>query len=130
MLLTRRRGADTFNYMVEYHGTLDNTFAALSAAPRRDLLARLRAGPRTVSDLAAGRPMTLQAISKHLKVLELAGLVTKQRRGKEILCALNPDALETAADWIAVHRQLWDDGLDRLDGLLADATGQDQGENS
>ncbi|NQW09216.1 MAG: winged helix-turn-helix transcriptional regulator [Alphaproteobacteria bacterium] len=99
---------------------LDDVFAALSAAPRRDLLARLRTGPRTVSDLATGRPMTVQAISKHLKVLEKAGLVTKQRRGKEVLCALNPSTLQGAADWIAVHRQLWDDSLGRLDALLMD----------
>lgn len=73
-----------------------------------------------MSDLAADRPVTLQAISKHLKVLEAAGLITKQRRGKEILCALNPSALREAADWIEMHRQLWDDSLGRLDALLLD----------
>lgn len=113
----------TINHVIDYKNTLDVTFSALSAAPRRALLHDLLSGPRTVSELAAGRPISLQAVSKHLQVLESAGLVTKQRRGKESLCRLRPEAFDEAAGWIDVHRRLWEDGLDRLEAVMDDMEG-------
>lgn len=99
---------------------LSQTFAALSDPTRRAMLARLSEGDATVSDLAQPflKEMSLPAITKHLKVLEHAGLVTKTKDAQWRSCKLNPDALRDANDWIDQYRAFWEESFDRLDEYL------------
>ena len=99
---------------------LDRVFHALADPTRRALLAELAAGERTVSELAAPFPMSLTAVSKHLRVLEGASLVTRERRGREQHCRLVPDPLSGASEWIEHYRGFWEARLDALEGLLKD----------
>ena len=94
---------------------LDETFAALANATRRAILARLAEGEATVNDLAEPFDMTLPAISKHLKVLERAGLVTRSRRAQFRPCTIAAAPLAEVADWAAQYRHIWDDRFDRMD---------------
>jgi DNA-binding transcriptional ArsR family regulator len=98
---------------------LSRTFAALADPTRRAIVARLAAGEATVGQLAEPFALTQQAISKHLKVLEQAGLVTRGRVAQRRPCRLRPDHLGTAAAWIEGHRQAWAQRYDRLDEHLA-----------
>jgi DNA-binding transcriptional ArsR family regulator len=93
---------------------LSATFAALADPTRRAILARLADGEATVNELAAPFPITLQAVSKHLKVLERAGLITRGRSRQLRPSRLQGEALRQAADWLAGYRSFWDDSLDRL----------------
>lgn len=95
-------------------GTLDRVFHALADPTRRALLAELAAGERTISELAAPFPMSLTAVSKHLRVLEGAHLVTRERRGREQHCRLVPDPLSGAWEWIEHYRGFWEARLDAL----------------
>ena len=97
---------------------LDTAFSALSDPTRRAILARLSKGPATVGDLSRPFEISAPAISRHLKVLESAGLIANQRQGKHRLCSLNADALNGAADWIEQHRAFWNGSFDRLDQRL------------
>jgi len=97
---------------------LDRVFHALADPTRRALLAELAAGERTVSELAAPFPMSLTAVSKHLRVLEGAQLVTRERRGREQHCRLIPDPLSGAWEWIEHYRCFWEARLDALDRFL------------
>src|SRR2546430_413606 len=97
---------------------LTETFAALADPTRRAILTRLAAGEATVNELAEPFPISLQAISRHLKVLERANLITRGRDAQYRPCRLQPEPLDTAADWIKEHRQLWEDRFDRLDQHL------------
>jgi DNA-binding transcriptional ArsR family regulator len=103
---------------------LSLTFAALADPTRRALLARLSRGEASVSDLAAPflNDMSLPAITKHLKVLETAGLITKTRAAQWRPCKLNGDGLKTAADWIDQYRAFWEESFDRLDEYLKTVT--------
>ena len=94
---------------------LSLTFGALADPTRRVILARLAKGEATVTELAEPFEMTQQAISKHLKVLERAGLVSRSRSAQYRPCQLEPEQLDTAADWIGRHRQVWAERFDRLD---------------
>ncbi len=98
--------------------TLSATFAALSDPTRRAILARLAEGEATVKELAAPFDMSLPAISKHLKVLERAGLITQGRKAQWRPCRLDAAPLKEAADYITRYRQLWEDRFDRLDSYL------------
>jgi len=98
---------------------LSRTFAALADPTRRDILARLAGGEATVRELAEPFAMTQQAISKHLKVLERAGLISRSRAAQYRPCRLEPQQLDTAADWIDKHRRVWADRFDRLDDHLS-----------
>jgi DNA-binding transcriptional ArsR family regulator len=98
---------------------LSRTFGALADPTRRAILARLAGGEVTVSQLAEPFAMTQQAISKHLKVLERAGLISRSRTAQSRPCRLEPQQLDTAAEWIGRHRQLWAARFDRLDDHLA-----------
>jgi DNA-binding transcriptional ArsR family regulator len=102
--------------MVDY---LDATFAALADPTRRDILARLALGESTVSDIAAPYRMSLNATSKHLKVLEKAGLVTRRIEGRVHHISLNPEPLRTAAEWLDHYRAYWEQRLDALEEFLA-----------
>jgi DNA-binding transcriptional ArsR family regulator len=98
---------------------LDRTFAALADPTRRALVTALISGERSVSDLAAPLPMSLVAVSKHLAVLERAGLVIRRKKGRIRFCALRPAALSEAADWVDWHRRFWTERLDSLHHHLA-----------
>jgi DNA-binding transcriptional ArsR family regulator len=97
---------------------LSTTFAALADPTRRAILARLADGEATVSELAEPFPITLQAVSKHLKVLERAGLIARGRSAQLRPSRLQGDALREAAGWLADYRRFWADSLDRLDDHL------------
>jgi DNA-binding transcriptional ArsR family regulator len=95
--------------------SLDLTFAALADPTRRAILLRLAEGERTVNELAAPFKISLPAVSRHLKVLEQAALITRIRDGQHRRCRLNPPALESAADWLAFHKRFWSESFERLD---------------
>jgi DNA-binding transcriptional ArsR family regulator len=97
---------------------LSTTFAALADPTRRAILERLASGKRSVTELAKPFAMTLPAISKHLKVLERAGLVERGRQAQWRPCRLQAAPLKSASDWIEQYRQLWEERLDRLDEYL------------
>ena len=101
--------------MVKYsQQALDTTFAALSDPTRRAILARLALGEISVSDLARPFEMSLPAVSKHLSVLENAGLVSREREGRVRRCRLTGAPLREAADWISTYRRFWEEQLDAL----------------
>jgi len=102
---------------------LSVTFAALADPTRRAILARLSEGEATVNELAEPFPVTVQAISKHLKVLERAGLIARGRTAQLRPSRLQGAALKNAADWLADYRGFWEESFDRLDEHLLDADG-------
>ena len=93
---------------------LNATFAALADGTRRAILARLAEGEATVKELAAPFAMSLPAVSKHLKVLERAGLISRTRDGQFRPCRLEADRLDVATDWIERNRRIWSDRFDQL----------------
>src|SRR5690349_5104899 len=97
---------------------LSEVFAALADPTRRAILARLAKGQATVNELAAPFPMSLQAISKHLKVLERAGLIVRGRDAQWRPCRLEPAPLRRVADWTQQYRQFWEERYEHLDGYL------------
>jgi DNA-binding transcriptional ArsR family regulator len=97
---------------------LNMTFAALADPTRRALLARLALGEASINELAAPFEMSLPAVSKHIKVLETAGLVTKGREAQWRPCRIEGEHLKEAMDWINQYKQIWEDRLDRLDNYL------------
>jgi DNA-binding transcriptional ArsR family regulator len=113
--------------MVNYSGiALDSTFAALSDATRRGILARLaRQGTTSVSDLAAPYQMSLPAVSKHLRVLEHAGLVSRQKDGRVHRCRLRAEPMKDAAAWMEHYRQFWEAQLDSLASYLEESVNED-----
>lgn len=105
--------------MVEHDShTLDTIFHALGDATRRAMLGDLAAGDRTVGELAAPFAMSLAAASKHIKVLEAAGLIRRDVRGRTHMCSLEPAPLMSADQWLGVYRRFWTDRLDTLEQLL------------
>jgi DNA-binding transcriptional ArsR family regulator len=99
---------------------LDAAFTALADPTRRAIVARLAAGDATVNELAAPFDMTLPAISKHLKVLERCGLISRTRRAQFRPCHLETEELRAAEDWIAEHRRTWTERFDKLGEHLRD----------
>ena len=97
---------------------LSATFAALADPTRRAILARLALGDTSVSELAEPFAMSLPAVSKHLKVLERAGLITRGRDAQMRPCRIDARALQEADEWLEEYRRLWEDRLDRLDDYL------------
>lgn len=97
---------------------LSHTFAALADPTRRAIISRLAQGDATVGELAEPFEISLPAISRHLKVLEDAALISNVRQGKHRLCHLDRDALAGASDWIEFHRRFWSGSLVRLDAHL------------
>src|SRR5215204_718973 len=98
--------------------TLDSTFAALSDPTRREILARLASGEASVKELADPFEMTLPAVSKHLKVLERAGLISRGRVAQSRPCRLEAGPLREVADWVEQYRRFWEQSFDRLDEYL------------
>ena len=105
---------------------LSTTFAALADPTRRAILARLAEGEATVNELAEPFPLTLQAVSKHLKVLERAGLIARGRSAQLRPSRLQGAALKEAADWIGDYRGFWEEGFDRLGEHLRETRGGDR----
>lgn len=97
---------------------LSATFSALADPTRRAILSRLALGETSVKDLAAPFKMTLPAVTKHLKVLERAGLITRGREAQWRPCRLAPAPLRDASDWIEQYRRFWDESIDRLEIYL------------
>lgn len=98
---------------------LDSAFVALGNATRRDILARLAAGEATVGELAEAYDMSLAAVSKHVVVLEGAGLVVRRVEWRTHYIRLNPEPLRAAHEWLEFYRQFWDQRLDALEAFLA-----------
>jgi DNA-binding transcriptional ArsR family regulator len=99
---------------------LSTTFAALADPTRRSILTRLTEGETSVTELAKPFKMTLPGISKHLKVLERAGLIARGREAQWRPCRLQATPLKEVADWVADYRRHWEQRLDRLDDYLHD----------
>jgi DNA-binding transcriptional ArsR family regulator len=99
---------------------LSATFAALADPTRRAILARLALGETSVTELAEPFDMSLPAVSKHLKVLERAGLIARGREAQWRPCRIEPRALKDVDDWLERYRRFWEQSLDRLDDYLRD----------
>ncbi|MBI4261692.1 MAG: winged helix-turn-helix transcriptional regulator [Actinobacteria bacterium] len=101
-------------------------FAALADPTRRAILDRLASGEATVTELAAPFEMSLPAVSKHLKVLERAGLISRSREAQRRPCRLEPVALKEVSDWAEGYRRLWEERFDRLDDYLRELQGKEE----
>lgn len=99
---------------------LSSTFAALADPTRRAILARLASGEASVTELGKPFEMSLPAISKHLKVLEQAGLIVRGRNAQWRPCRLAPRPLKDAAEWLDEYRRFWEESFDRLDDYLSE----------
>ena len=99
---------------------LSTTFAALADPTRRAILARLTSGAASVTELAQPFEMSMPAISKHLKVLEHAGLIARGREAQWRPCTIAASPLKDVADWVAHYRQFWEESFDRLDEYLTE----------
>jgi DNA-binding transcriptional ArsR family regulator len=104
---------------------LSTTFAALADPTRRAILARLALGETSVTELAEPFDITLPAISKHLKVLERAGLIARGREAQWRPCRIAPDGLRPVDDWLESYRKLWNQRLDRLETYLQELQAKD-----
>lgn len=104
--------------MVDHHDSLDTVFAALADPTRRAMVAALRDGERSVSQLAAPHAMSLAGASKHVRVLESAGLLRREKRGRTHVCSLEPSRLREAECWLAAQARSWNERLDALEETL------------
>jgi len=107
--------------MVNYSASLDNTFSALSDPTRRAIISKLTAGEVPILEIALPFHMSLPAVSKHIRVLEKAGLVLRRKHGRINYCRLNAKPLRDAAKWLVFYQQFWDAKLDSLVSLLENA---------
>ncbi|HEX3793511.1 MAG TPA: metalloregulator ArsR/SmtB family transcription factor [Acidimicrobiales bacterium] len=105
---------------------LSAVFSALADPTRRALVRRLAAGEASVGELAEPFSMSFQAVSKHLQVLEQAGLVDRSRKAQQRPCRLRPQALAYASGWLGDYRQLWETSFDRLEEHLTNQKGSQQ----
>jgi DNA-binding transcriptional ArsR family regulator len=105
---------------------LDTTFSALADPTRRAILARLARGERSVQELAKPFDMSLPAVSKHLKVLERAGLIVRGREAQWRPARIEPRPLKAVDAWLDDYRRMWDERLDRLDDYLQKLQGKDK----
>lgn len=113
-----------FNSVVEHRNSrLNDTYQALADPTRRAILARLVQGEVRVSDLAEPFAMSLNAVSKHIRLLERAGLVQREVRGREHYLTVDPAPLREAADWLNTYQQFWRQRLDRLEAFLRQQKG-------
>lgn len=104
--------------MQQANGNLDQVFFALSDGTRRAILSRLSQGSTTIGELAQPFEMSAPAISRHMRILENAGLIERRIQGRKHHCSLATGALKSAEDWINFHRRFWEGRLDALDDLL------------
>jgi DNA-binding transcriptional ArsR family regulator len=108
---------------------LSITFAALADPTRRAILARLAKGEATVGELAAPFDMSLPGISKHLKVLQRAGLIEQGRQAQWRPCRLTPEPLRDLADWVGQYKRHWEESFDRLDEYLKELQQEERGDD-
>src|SRR3982074_3984086 len=108
---------------------LSVTFAALADPTRRAILARLSQGEASVTDLAKPFDLSLPGISKHLKVLQRAGLITQSRNAQWRPCRLEGGRLKEASDWVGEYRRFWDESFERLDEVLQDLIKEEKKRN-
>ena len=108
---------------------LSTTFAALADPTRRAILARLSKGEATVGELAAPFDMSLPGISKHLKVLQRAGLIEQGRQAQWRPCRLTPEPLRDLADWVGQYKRHWEESFDRLDEYLKELQQEERGDD-
>ena len=118
--LRKRKGVAIVNRMVKYSPQLNSTFAALADPTRRSILERLALGEHCVTDLARPHRISLPAVSKHLRVLERAGLVRRQRFGRVHRLKLEAAPMQEAQRWIEDYRRFWEGSFDRLETYLAE----------
>jgi len=104
--------------MVYYSPDLDLTFSALSDPTRRAIITRLAGGETSILELASPFDMSLPAVTKHIRVLEKAGLLTRKKRGRVQYCRLNAAPMREATEWLAFYQKFWDDKLDSLANFL------------
>ena len=104
--------------------SLDDTFFALSDPTRRAIVERLKSGEATVAELAEPFDVSAPAISKHLRVLERAGLMSQRKEGRTRRCRLNPEPLRAAAEYVESYRRFWEGSLDRLAEFLGETEGE------
>lgn len=116
--LSLTRGQPNNNLLVMDQKNLDRVFGALSDATRRGILAQLAAGETNVAALAEPYAMSQPAISKHLKVLEKAGLISREKRGRENIVTANAEPAEAAVAWITHYAQFWKDHFDQVEKYL------------
>jgi DNA-binding transcriptional ArsR family regulator len=125
-----RTSAGTVNHMVELQteagpAGMDAVFHALASQARRDMLGRLAGGELTVGQLAAPLTMSLAAASKHVQVLERAGLVRRRVTGRQHVCRLDPAPLAAASAWLRFYEHFWDERLGALQALLDSNSAED-----
>jgi DNA-binding transcriptional ArsR family regulator len=111
------------NVKIPTSGELDLLFGALADATRRGIVNQLADGEQTVTELAARHPISLPAISRHLKVLERASIITRSKDGRLRRARLSPLSLASTATWLSQYEQLWSERLNRLDDLIAKEAG-------
>jgi DNA-binding transcriptional ArsR family regulator len=116
--LTKYPTPTILNHMVNYSAQLDSTFFAISDPTRRAIMSRLAQGEASIMNLASPYSMSLPAISKHIRVLERAGLLTRTKRGRVNYCHLNADPLREAGNWLVFYQRFWDTKLDALEDFL------------
>lgn len=104
--------------MVEETEQVDQIFHALSNSTRRGMLRRLSRSACTVGELAEPADMSFAAASKHVQVLERAGMVNRRVKGRQHICTLSPKPLKEASDWLSFYERFWDESLDRLQAML------------
>ncbi|WP_028032595.1 helix-turn-helix transcriptional regulator [Chelativorans sp. J32] len=109
---------------------LSPVFAALADPTRRAIIARLAAGEATVNELAAPFEMSLPAVSKHLKVLERAGLISRGRNAQWRPCRLEAGPLRDVADWVEHYRRFWEQSFDRLDSYLKEIQSKERSDDA
>jgi len=112
--------------MVNYSISLDGTFGALADPTRRAMLARLALREASVTELARPFPISLPAISRHLRVLEDAGLLRRHKQGRVHICRIGAEPMKAAADWIARYRQFWEERFDSLERYLHQAQTEEE----
>ena len=104
--------------MVDEDDDVDQIFHALSNRTRRGMLRRLSRQECTVGELAAPAEMSLAAASKHVQVLDRAGLVNRRVSGRQHICSLSPKPLKEASEWLSFYEKFWDESLDRLEAVI------------
>ena len=116
--------------MVNYEYNLDLIFHSLADPTRRAVLAQIGTGEKRITDLETPVKMSLAAVSKHIKVLETAGLVHRRKQGRESFLRINREALMNADEWISTYTRLWNEQLDSLEKYLSEKRQEADGEKT
>jgi DNA-binding transcriptional ArsR family regulator len=118
--LTKSQPSHILNHVVNHSAELDLTFSAIADPTRRSILSQLARGETAITELRPPHAMSLPAMSKHIRVLEHAGLLTRRKAGRTNYCSLNADRLQTAEKWLGAYRRFWNTKLAALDRFLAE----------